>query len=254
MATPNQPTGKSMFAELLLNIVIPTSILIFLRKDTFVGEALSFITTDDKTFSKIALVLALAFPIIYGCVDFLDRRKVNFFSILGVISITLTGGMGLLEIAPKYIAIKEAAIPGILGLLTVISLKTPYPFVRTMLFNENIMQVDRINAALEKNNSVAAFEKSLVVSTLILAGSFLLSATTNYFLAVFLLVSEPGTEQFNEELGQMIALSIPVNSLPAFLVVIVALIYTYKSIKKHTQLGLEEIFNVPEEPEKQETN
>ncbi len=35
---------------------------------------------------------------------------------LGLISVLLTGGIGLLELDPQWLAIKEAAIPGIIGI------------------------------------------------------------------------------------------------------------------------------------------
>ena len=48
--------------------------------------------------------------------EFINLRKVNFFSALGIVSVSLTGGISLLELDPVYIAIKEAAIPGMLGI------------------------------------------------------------------------------------------------------------------------------------------
>lgn len=219
-----------MLLELLINIIIPTIILSYFSKEEYLGN-------------KLGLVVALSFPIIYGCKDFFGTHKVNFFSIIGVVTVALTGGMGLLELDPKYIAIKEAAIPGALGLFTLFSLKTRFPLVKTFIYNEKVMRVDRISAALQANNSNQAFEKSLAVSSILLACSFFTSATTNYFLAKIVLVSPPGTDAFNEELGRMIALSYPVNVLPAMAVMIIAAVYTFSSIKKHTGLKLEEILH-----------
>lgn len=238
--TPRSPAGQTAPApssgnpllELLINIVIPTLVLSFLSKDAYLGN-------------KLALIVALAFPVIYGCKDLIRAHKVNIFSVLGVVTVALTGGMGLLELDPHYIAVKEAAVPGAIGLLTLASLKTKSPLVKTFLYNDKILQVNRIAQALEKNGTVAAFEKSLVNSSILLAMSFFTSATTNYFLAKIVLVSPPGTEAFNVELGRMIALSYPVNVLPAMAVMIIALIYTYRSIRKYTQLPLEEILNDP---------
>ncbi len=46
---------------------------------------------------------------------------------------------------------------------------------------------------------------------------------------------------FNEELGKMMALSFPVISVPATLVMMAALFYLFRSIRKLTGLSLEEI-------------
>lgn len=219
--------------ELLINIVIPTVILSFLSKDQYLGN-------------KLALVVALAFPILYGCKELISAQKINFFSVLGVITVALTGGMGLMEIDPKYIAIKEAAVPGLIGLMVLVSLRTRYPLVRTFIYNDKLLQVQRIDQALRENNSTEAFEKSLVTSSVLLSCSFFVASATNYALAKIVLVSPPGTEAFNRELARMMALSYPVNVLPAMIVMLFAVYYLFRCIRKHTNLTLEEIFNEPQ--------
>jgi len=144
---PAENRGNPLL-ELLINIIIPTLILSFLSKEQYLGN-------------KLALILALSFPIIYGFKELIGQHKINFLSVIGVVTVALTGGMGLLELDPKCIAIKEAAIPAGLGLFTIISLKTSFPLVRTFIFNDKFVQVNKINAALDQNNSKQAFEKSL---------------------------------------------------------------------------------------------
>ena len=226
------PTIGSFSLELVINLVIPVVILSYFSKPEYLGI-------------KWGLVVALAFPVVYGSKDFVDSGKINFFSILGVVTLLLTGGMGLLEIAPKYIAIKEAAVPGLIGVFTLVSIKTRYPLVKTLLLKNPFILIDRVNQALDENNAHQAFEKSLRNSSIILAASFFLASFTNYVLAIVVLVSPPGTEEFNRELAKMIALSYPVNVLPAAVVTTIAFFYTLKSIEKHTGLQIEDIFNIP---------
>lgn len=247
------PQQDSLFLQVLLNFVIPIVILIYLKKDSFLGQFFDGWLEDSKSFNKLALILALAFPIGYGCKDFLSRHKINFFSVIGTVNIALTGGMGLFEFPPEQIAIKEAAIPLLMGLAVLISIKTPFPLVKSIIFNEQIINVAKIEIELAKKQARAAFEKTLVVSTLIIAGSFLLAATTNYFLAIILLKSPPGTEQFNDEMAKMIALSYPVNVLPATVVTLIAFFYTLHNIKKFTGLGLEEVMHGVADEDKSES-
>ncbi len=244
--------NESLLANLLLNIIIPTLILMKLSESAYVLSLLSqldqLLSTGlapsyDAHGTKWAIVVALAFPVIYGLRDFIRVHKLNFFSTLGVISILLTGGISLLELDPKYIAIKEAAIPGIFGLATLLSLKTRYPLVRTFLYNDKILQVDKITAALKSRDNEAAFEKSLETASYLIAMSFFLSSVLNYVLAKVLLISDPGTAAFNEELGKMTALSFPVIAVPATLVMMGALFYLFRSIQKLTHLTLEEIIH-----------
>ncbi|BFM11377.1 hypothetical protein R50072_15300 [Simiduia litorea] len=228
--TDAKPKRESMLVNLLFNIVIPTLILTKLSNDEWLG-------------TKLGLIIALAFPIIYGVKDFYQRGKFNFFSALGVVSVLLTGGISLLELDPKYIAIKEAAIPGILGLATLLSLKTKFPLVRTFLYNDQIIKVDVVNHALDEFGNHTAFETVLRNATYLLACSFALSSVLNYVLAKWIVVSAPGTAAFNEELGKMTALSYPVIALPAMAIMIFTLFYLFSNIKKLTHLNLEDIMH-----------
>ncbi len=227
--SPDAPHKReSLFLNLLLNIVIPTLILTRLSGPDHLGP-------------QMGIVVALVFPIGYGVRDYFRAHKINFFSALGVFSITLTGGMSLLELDPKYIAFKEAAIPGMFCLATLISLKTPFPIVRTFLYNSMVLDTDRVDAALAEKDSSEKFEKILVNASWMLAGSFLLSSILNYFLARYLLVSPPGSEAYNAELGRMTALSFPVIAVPATVIMICTLFYLFRNITRLTELEIDDI-------------
>ena len=231
-ATSTSPTANkhSVFANLAFNIIIPTLILTKLSSEDYLGPVYS-------------IVVALSFPIGYGIRDYLQTRKTNFFSALGVFSVVMTGGMSLLQLDPQYIAIKEAAIPALFGIATLISTRTKYPLVRTFLYNDQILQVDKVKTALEAHNAQADFDSKLNHTSLMVAGSFFLSSALNYILAKMVLVSEPGTVAFTEELGKMTALSFPVIALPSTIVLMAALFYLLHHIQKMTDLELEDIFN-----------
>ena len=230
-----KPAAKreNMLLNLLLNIVIPTTILIKFSSEEYLGP-------------QLGIVVALAFPICYGISDYFRAGKLNFFSALGVFSVTLTGGMSLLEIDPKYIAIKEATVPLIFGLATLISAKTKYPVVRIFLYNENIMATETIRQALQEQDNEKEFDQLLINASWMLAGSFLLSSVLNYILARVILVSPPGTEAFNSELGKMTALSFPVIALPCMIVMMFTLFYLFRNITRLTQLELDDIIQQPE--------
>ena len=130
---------ESLLLNLAFNIAIPTLVLTKLSGDDYLGI-------------KLAIIVALSFPIIYGVRDFFARGKVNFFSALGVVSVTLTGGISLMELDAIYIAVKEASIPALFGMATLISLKTSQPLIHTFLLNDSIIDTDKINSALQANN------------------------------------------------------------------------------------------------------
>jgi hypothetical protein len=231
--TPNSPTKpkkESFLANLLMNIVLPTLILTKMSGEQHLGPTW-------------ALVVALAFPLGYGLQDFIRNKKFNAFSALGIVSVLLTGGISLLHLDAKYIAIKEAAIPALLGIATLISTKTRYPLVKVFVYNDKVLKIHKVDEALTAQNSHKKFERTLNTASLMIAGSFFISSVLNYVLAKVILQSPSGTEAFNEELGKMTALSYPVIALPMMIILMGTLFYVFRSIKQLTNLTLEELIN-----------
>ena len=223
-----KPKQAGFFSNLLFNILIPVFILSKFSGENALGPAWG-------------VVVALAFPIGYGLWEMRLTGKVNGFSVLGVVSVVLTGGISLLQLDPQYIAIKEAAIPGIIGLAVIISQKTKRSLVKLMVFNDKIIQIDKVDQALQQQGTVKAFEQSMTTVTYLVASSFFLSSLLNYLLAKIVLQSPPGTTEFAEELGKMTALSYPVIVIPSMVVLMGALWFLFKRLAKLTQLPLEEL-------------
>lgn len=224
---------ESVFLSLILNIIIP-SIVMMKGNQWF-----------DWT-PVMSLVLALSFPIGYGIYDFSIRRKYNFISILGFVSILLTGGIGLLHLPKEWIAAKEAAIPLLIGVVVLGSLKTRYPLIRTLLFNPEVIDTDRIEARLKESGNTQRFNTHLTRATYMLSSSFLLSAVLNYGLAKAMIKSETGTTAFTEELGRMNIWTYPVIVLPCTLIMVGALIYLLKGVHQLTGLKMEDVIRSPE--------
>ena len=194
--------------ELLITLIIPSLILMKL--------------SDPEDLGVVnALLLALAFPLFWGMRDFLKRRKLNLFAALGLTSILLTGGIGLLQLDTQWLAIKEAAIPGLLGLGVVISVYTRYPLVKVLLFSPALMNVELIQESLGQRGNSATFEARLKTAT-------------------WIVTSSTGTAAFNEELGRMTLLSYPVIALPSMLIMMAVLYYLTRSIRELAGLKLAE--------------
>ena len=225
-AVKEKPKRGGFLSNLAFNIVIPVVILTKFSGPEDLGPAWS-------------IVIALSFPISYGLWDLKQSGKINAFSILGIVSVFLTGGMSLLELDPKYIAIKEAAIPAIIGIAVLITQKTRYPIVKLLILNEQVIRIEELYEKLSANNAVERFETILARSSYIVAGSFALSSVLNFVLAKVILVSPPGTTAFSEELGKMTALSYPVIALPSMAVMLIAIWYLFSQIGKLTGESIE---------------
>lgn len=214
--------------DLLVSIVIPSFILMKLSGENDLGAA-------------GGLVAALAFPLGWGLFELVKYRKFNFIALLGLLSVLLTGGIGLFELDNKWLAIKEAAIPALIGIGVYISTFTPYPLVRTLIFNPDVLDVEKINQRLAEHNSAGQFEKRLMKATYLIVCSFAFSAVMNYILAKWLVTSPAGTPEFNEQLGQLTLYSYPMIALPSMVMMLGIFYYLWRTIRDLTGLKLEEV-------------
>ena len=231
MSTP-PPKQENLLVNLVCNLVLPALIL-------------SKLSSPERLGPVYGLVVALVFPLGYGLWDFIQRRQANFISIIGFVSVLLTGGLGLLSIGGVWFAVKEAAIPTIIGLAVLISLKTKKPLVHTMLYNPQVIDVPRVDAALAERNNRSGFERLLITSSYLLTISFIVSAVLNFALARYLLKSPGGTAEFNAELAKMHLLSWPVIVLPSMVMTMFALWRLLSGLKHLTGLTMDEIFRAP---------
>jgi hypothetical protein len=214
--------------DLMVSLVIPSIILM-----KFSG--------DENLGATAALIVALAFPLSWGLFEFVRYRQFNFIALLGLISIVLTGGIGLLQLDPQWLAIKEAAIPGLIGIGVLLSTYTRYPLIRTLVYNPKFINVEMIRQRLNESNNSKAFESRLQNATYLLSGTFMFSSLMNYILARSVVTSPAGSASFNEELGQMTLLSYPVIAIPSTLMMFVIFYYLWRTINGLTGLKLEEI-------------
>ena len=224
-----QPQSSSkLLVDMLVCVIIPT---IILKK----------LSTDDMLGSNWALVAALSLPLAVGIYEFYQKKKITFVPALGFISILLTGGIGLLKLPKEYIAVKEALIPSVLAIATLISSYTRFPLIRTFLYNDMVMRTETVAQKLAEKGNQSQFDRIMINATWMLAGSFALSAVLNYVLAVWIVVSPTGTPQFNDELGTMNLMSYPVIVLPCMVITMYALFYVLRKIKLLTGLSMEQV-------------
>jgi hypothetical protein len=227
--SPTTATHKPRpMIDLLVSIVIPSIILMKFSDAANLG-------------ATTALIVALAFPLSWGLFELFKYRQFNFIALLGLISVLLTGGIGLLKLDPQWLAVKEAAIPGLIGIAVLLSTYTRYPLIRTLLYNPKFINVDKIRQKLNEGDNNEAFETRLQNATYLLSSTFLFSSVMNYILAKWVVTSPAGSAAFNEELGQMTLLSYPVIAIPSMLMMMAIFYYLWRTINGLTGLTLEDI-------------
>lgn len=231
------PKSENLLLNIACNVVAPAVVLTKLGKWTGL---------DAKT----TLFVALAFPIAYGLFDLARRRTFNFLSALGFCSTLATGGLGLLKLQPFWFAVKEAAVPTLIGLTVLISQWSNKPLIRSLLYNDQVVDVDRVETALALHGQREAFARLMARSSWMLAGAFALSAVLNFVLARLIITAMPETPEFNDQLGRLTWISYIVIMIPSLSIMMLAFWRLLNGIEKLSGLKSEEIFRQPPDKKK----
>ncbi len=228
--------SKGQFLNLAFNIILPVIVLNQLGKR--IGE-------DGPL---IALIVALALPVGYAAWEYLKEKKLNMFSVIGVVNILMTGGLALFQVEGIWFAVKEAAFPLVIGLGVLYSAYTAKPLINLLIFNENILQVDLIEEKLDERGTDGMFVEDLKKSTIYLSISFFMSAVLNFGLAVYVFTDIPRTltkiaqaDMLNEQIAKMTWMSYIVILIPSLIFMAFIFIHLSKAIERNTGLKFEEI-------------
>jgi len=226
---PEKKKPEKVFINFLFNIIIPVGILY------------SRLVSPEYLGPQYGLVLALAFPAGYFIYDLITRKKTNFISIIGFVSIFLVGIIGALDLDNKeqWIAFEKGGKPLIIGLAILISLKTPFPLVRKIFYNEEMLDVERIDSIVTEKNEKKQLNRIFINSTFMLTASFILSGALNFTMTKIVMA---GAGDFTEKLGTVMVLSKFVVGIPSMIIMMLILWYIFHSMKKLTGLTLEELF------------
>lgn len=230
---PRPAKNENAFLNLLFNIVLPIFIL---------NKGMNYLTPVQ------ALALALLFPIGYGLYDLAQRKKVNLFSIVGLMNVSLTGGLAVSGLGGFWFAVKEAVFPLLIGVFVAGSALTKKPLIQTLVINPHAMKWELIEAKLHQLGREHDFMSLLRKSTWLLAGSFFVSAILNFVLAqkIFLPIdsSIPELERatiLNQQIAEMTGTSFVVIMIPSMAMLIGIMFYLFRGMSKATGLTLQEM-------------
>ena len=225
-------TKPNPLLEIAVTIVLP-------------GIVLMQASSADRLGPAGALVAALSLPLGWGLWDAVRRRRLNWLALLGVVGTLMTGGIGLMQLDAHWLAIKEATVPALMGLVVLGSAWTRRPLIHALVFDAALLDTDRINALLAERRTAVAFAARLRQGTLVLGAVFLASAVANYVLARWIVSSPAGTEAFNQELGRLTLLGWPLISLPMMLALMALLYWLADGARRLTGLPYGELFKAP---------
>jgi len=223
-ASRKKSAGWGALVSIVITIVLPVIVLTRFSDENSLGPVRS-------------LILALVLPLGYGGYEYIKTRSYNFYSILGAVGVLLTGGIALLQIETRWLAVKEAAVPIVIGGAIWVSRYTKWPLVTTFL--DQSLNMSGIESLAREHGQ--DLSKTMNNVTYMIVASFLLSGILNFTLTRLIVVSPTGTSEFNQELGKLTALSYPVIALPSMLILIGALFYLLLKLEKITGMEVNEI-------------
>ncbi len=222
--------------SLFFNIVIP---VIILNK----GHSL----LNDPS-GIITLIVALAFPVIYGTYDLVQHKRKNFIAAFGVLNVLMTGGLALLKMDGIWFAVKEASFPLLLGVFILISAYTKTPFF-TYLINQSSWLKREITAPYIE---ASQFKLNILLkqSTILFSISFFISSLLNFILALYIFSPIDTTLSevnkmiiLNQKIADMTWISLLVIGLPMTMIAAWIFWRFLKKLSQITQQPIEQILD-----------
>jgi intracellular septation protein A len=234
MPTPDAQKPKEQphpLADLLLTLILPSIVLESLSKPERLGPAW-------------ALVVALLMPLGFGIWCFLKKRGLNFFSVMGLVAVIVTGGLGILKLSAGWFALKEAAFPVFLGLAFPLSFYWKKPLVNELLLNPQVINHRLLQAALDTQEKQAAFQQLLARASWMLAGAMLVSALANALLVLYYLNGTvPGTEEYTKAIGRQNWVGFIVIGVPMVGMTMALLFWLLRRLQILTGLERDDLLN-----------
>jgi hypothetical protein len=218
-------------AEILLTIVLPSLVLDQLSKPTSLGPFW-------------ALVVGLLFPVGFGAWCLWKKKGWNVFSVLGFVTILLSGGLGLLKLDAFWFAVKESAMPVMLGLAFPLTHRFGKPLINVLVMQPHLLNLKSLDASLVDGVKRRAFDAVLFRASCGMGLGMLGSAVSNFFLALWLLGGkEPGSEAFVRGIGRLNWMGLLVIGVPMTVVMMLVFVWLLRQIQRITGLERDDLLN-----------
>ncbi len=206
-----------------INIVLPVAILLGL-------------SSEDRLGAIPALLLAIGIPAASGIIELWRKRRVDVSALMGVVSVLLTGVIGVFELSTRLYAIKEAAIPLGFAALLVASNHTRFPI--STLLADMVQRRDRVRMALTTAAQEQAYRAHLEATGRVWAVIMAISGVLKFILSSLVVTSPAGTEAFNHDLALYEIVQLPTTFALSGLLILSLIWYVVSGTARIT--GLEE--------------
>lgn len=245
---PAKQHQEHPLTNILVNVLLPVTILSFLSTDPNLQEKLGKSAKLWHLGPVPAISIALALPLAYGIWFYLKTRQMNFFSGLGLASVALTGALTLYLWNPDgtvkpnaglLFGLKEGSIPLALGVAVLLSNRTDNPLIRAMLFNDSIFDIPKIEARITELSARPAYDRLLRNASWLFAASFFISSLMNlalaqWFFAGFDAAAADALEKYNSIVARITGWGFAVIGVPILLFLFFTLMRLLAGLRKLT--------------------
>lgn len=244
MAETKKKPDNSLL-DIVVNVIAPVMILSWMSKEEGKFWHLGPV---------MAMSIALLLPLAFGIWHFIKHKSLNLFSCIGLFAILLTGLITIYlfynESARPHVGIifgiKEAVQPLVIGVLFLITHKMASPLLNTFLYNDALFDIKRIEKSVKEKSTEEGYKSLLWKCSLIMFGSFCLSAIANLALSLYFFKDlSPTVENwkvgYNEIVGKITGWGFAVIGAPFLFVMAFILYFMLSNLKKITGLESDEI-------------
>jgi len=186
-----------------------------------------------------ALVLALAFPTAWIAWGVWRTRQVDRLAALALFGIAVTGGVGLLQLDARWVALKEFLVPGLFAGLFLGSAATGRSAVAPVL--APLFDADALATALAARDAQSAWHRAQRVASAQLGAVMLASGAANSALAWWILDAPPGSDAFNADLGRLNTLGLIAVTLPTLAMSIWPLQRLFQTLERLTGVPVDDL-------------
>ena len=134
---------ENPWVNLIVNVAIPMYIM-------------TKMASKDSLGPINAVLVATAFPLVYGLYDYLKNKHVNKISILGLCGVALNGVFTIIQLNPFWFAVKEAAIPLLIGAFVLASAWSKKPLI-SLLLDQGVLNNELIDKRITEESKEAEF-------------------------------------------------------------------------------------------------
>lgn len=251
----SQKPKDNPLANILINVIIPVLVLSYLSKDPEIQQKLGKEVRPWHIGPLYAMFIALALPFFYGIWSFIQTRKFNLFSAIGLFSVLLTGGLTLYlwnkdgtvkENAGLLFGLKEGSIPLMLGVAVLASARTATPLLNVFLYNDSIFDIPKIRKLIADLGKDVPYLKLLGNATRMFALSFFVSSLMNVGLALWFFrgfdhSAADALENYNAIVGRLTFWGFVVIGVPILAFLFFTLRYLLKGLRELTGLTDEQL-------------